>query len=203
MFLRLLPTGKWLVLTTVLVFPLILGVADNSIAGNVHKGRNKGPVVIKRLPAGYKPLSLGRQQFYLHKGIFYRRGTGGYISVSAPIGAFISVLPVGYSTVVVRGTTYYVSSGIYYRPSSTGYVIVEPPGPDVVITQEQVVVNTRLLNVRLGPGIEHSVVTRVRQGDVLTVEGSSSKWFYIRTSNGKSGWVMRKFTQSLLQHPQG
>lgn len=67
-----------------------------------------------------------------------------------------------------------------------------PPPPQEVI--EWVTVTVKELNVRSGPGAEHPVTGRVRQGDVLELVGRTPGWFAVKTPDGLYGWVMDKYT---------
>jgi N-acetylmuramoyl-L-alanine amidase len=53
------------------------------------------------------------------------------------------------------------------------------------------VVSTGMLNVRTGPGMAFPVVTKVAQGQTVTLLGrnANSSWLLVRTSGGQQGWV--------------
>jgi hypothetical protein len=77
-------------------------------------------------------------------------------------------------------------------PSTMGSPPSSPPsasGPEqkVTVTAEQ-------LEVRSGPGLNHSLVAQVPKGIVLVIRGSAPEWWYVQLPNGSFGWVMRKFT---------
>ena len=62
-------------------------------------------------------------------------------------------------------------------------------------TSPHLVVNTSFLNVRSGPGANHSIITTVRGGTVLpvTMVGSKSVWYQVNSPAG-SGWVNSNYT---------
>jgi uncharacterized protein DUF6515 len=62
--------------------------------------------------------------YWVHGGVYYKIGDGGYVVVSAPV---VRVLPRHHRVVVVRGSVYYVVDGVYYRSAPGGYAIVETP----------------------------------------------------------------------------
>jgi uncharacterized protein YgiM (DUF1202 family) len=59
----------------------------------------------------------------------------------------------------------------------------------------RVLVTAAELNVRSGPGVDRAIIDRVRKGDVLAVIDSIPDWFYIRSADGRYGWVMDRYTR--------
>lgn len=53
------------------------------------------------------------------------------------------------------------------------------------------VVKSRVANVRSGPGMQHRVVGKAVQGEVLRTEQTRAKWVKVRRSSGQSGWISR------------
>jgi hypothetical protein len=72
---------------------------------------------------------IGGLSYYYLEGVFYRPWGGAYVSVAAPIGAYLSFLPPDCSVVWVDGARYYYGNGAYYvwDAPGTGYVVVPPP----------------------------------------------------------------------------
>lgn len=188
--------------------------ANDAFAFRYPPPRDRGRV-ITRLPKGYGSVRVGRDEYYHHGGVYYRRGPGGFVVVGAPIGAVILGLPVGFSTVIVAGAPYYYYGGVYYRQVPTGYMVVEPP-PQVVIapapplaapaapqTGDRVTVSTQSLNVRSGPGLNFSVVQVVNQGETLEVFGNAPGWLYVKFSSGIFGWVQETYTSPVSVPPSG
>lgn len=165
---------------------------------------------VHRLPHGYRDVWVGRSHYYHHGGWFYRRGPSGFIVVRPPLGAVVLDLPIGFGRLVIGGSTYFTYGGIYYRRAPSGYVVVDPP-PQVVVQSPPTVVQTppdvvneevsvvaERLNVRSGPGLDQEVVTQVYKGDVLTIKGNSTGWWYVETPDGQHGWVMTQYTTTPL-----
>jgi len=74
-------------------------------------------------------IVIGGLSYYYFEGAFYRPWGIGYVTVAAPIGAFVGVLPAGCSVVYVAGTRYYYGDDAYYLwdEGRAGYVVVPPP----------------------------------------------------------------------------
>src|SRR5690554_2822100 len=53
----------------------------------------------------------------------------------------------------------------------------------------EVVVNTSVLNVRSGPGPQHSLVGQAKMGDCLTALEQRGDWYKVRLTGGSTGWV--------------
>lgn len=114
-------------------------------------------------------------------------------------------LGMGVLTGIVAGSTYYAPSppqpSVVYRGSTT---VVIPPvasetgpsgfGQALSAEYGMVTVNAAELNLRSGPGLDHSVTGAVHKGEVLAVIESVPDWSYIRTPDGIYGWVMDKYT---------
>ncbi len=79
------------------------------------------------LPHGYADVVVGRDHFYTHRGVFYRRGPHGFVVVRAPRGAIIRVLPPHCARVYVNSVVYYRFGDVYYQAVPQGYVVVDPP----------------------------------------------------------------------------
>jgi uncharacterized protein YgiM (DUF1202 family) len=188
---------------------LTLTFTENAIAfrrrATVPVAPRHGAVIVD-LPAGHRTVYVGRTRYFYRSGVFYRPGHSGYMVVRAPIGAVIAAPPAGCRTVVFGGTTYYDYNGDYYQNTPAGYVVVAaPPGvpPAPATTGGQVSVTAHRLNVRSGPGMGHPVIEQVRQGIVLTVQGTAPGWLYVRTPSGKLGWVSGQYTVPFVSVPSG
>jgi uncharacterized protein YgiM (DUF1202 family) len=104
---------------------------------------------------------------------------------------------------------------VYYRRVPAGYQVVQLPTRTTTVVQPpvvpvnpavsgaQVVVATKILNVRSGPGINHGVLTRTYMGNVLIVQGSSDDWYYVRLPDNTYGWVMKSFVTMTGNGAQG
>lgn len=161
------------------------------------------------MPGSYDVVRSGPDEFYFHEGVFYARDPQGFKVVSPPRGIVIGRLPVGFETLIVAGVTYFLYAGVYYNQAAAGYVVVDAPSAQTVVVQEAaatgklLTVDVELLNVRSGPGVNHSVVSRVHLGDKLTVEGTADEWYYVQLSDGSYGWVMSKYTKPVMPEAKG
>lgn len=99
------------------------------------------------LPHGYAEVRVGHDNYYYHRGTYYRHGPHGYHVVRAPLGARIRELPPRCSRIYIGGLWYWRYGDVYYRPYNDGYVVVEtpvvvnntPPPPAPAPVQEQTV----------------------------------------------------------------
>jgi hypothetical protein len=82
---------------------------------------------LSSLPKKHHQISHRGKSYYYTGGSFYRPRNGGYLSISAPIGAIVPGLSSGYVTFGVGPNRYYYLSGIYYRHAPGGYVVVQKP----------------------------------------------------------------------------
>jgi len=91
-----------------------------------------------------KAIVVGGLEYYYDHGYFYKRVSGGYIIVDAPVGASVEVIPSGYKVVVINGKTHYYHNDIYFVKRGKKYVVVSDPVYQVVeLPQEvQVITNT-------------------------------------------------------------
>ncbi len=60
------------------------------------------------------------------------------------------------------------------------------------------VVEASLLNVRTGPGTNHSILTQIPRGTVVTVVDESNNWARVILPDGKAGWVSSQYTKTFL-----
>ena len=86
-------------------------------------------VEVTRLPRERTRVVVGDREFFYARGVFYRTGSKGFVTVAAPLGARIRVLPIGYLTVRIGAVPYYYYYGTYYRfdPAAKVYTVVNPP----------------------------------------------------------------------------
>jgi hypothetical protein len=171
--------------------------------------------VVVRLPPRHRNLMVNRTKYFFDSGIFYRNGPGGYVIVRAPMGAILASVPVGSVTFALGGTAYWYYGGTYYRRVPSGYIVVDAP-PNAVIAQEsddrdniepavgeRVSITARSLNVRSGPGGNHTVIAHLQYGTILVVRGYAPGWLYVELPHGRSGWIMKKFTSFPEPSPRG
>ncbi|MFQ5329059.1 MAG: DUF6515 family protein [Thermodesulfobacteriota bacterium] len=168
-------------------------------SGRIYRpryGQHDRRMVFNRHDRHRRVRVRGIDHYYQH-GYFYRRGPYGYFLVNAPIGAVVWSLGFGFDTIWVGGSSYYYYGGAYYQRVPAGYVVVAPP-VNTVISQESsggpvgsVVIEASTLNVRARPGRNHRVIDQLYEGDIVTVYGTTSEWFYIELPNGYFGWILR------------
>jgi hypothetical protein len=166
--------------------------------------------VYRTIPRDHHRVHVGPNNYFYHGGIYYRRGNNGYIVVRPPRGAVIAHLPVGFETLVVAGIPYFLFAGVYYQKHDSGYVVVdEPPGaavsPEVMPEPggQTLAVDVEILNVRSGPGMNHTVIQQVHLGDRLVIQDTSPGWCYVQLPDGSFGWVMRRYTRLLAPEAKG
>ncbi|MBN1493649.1 MAG: hypothetical protein JW938_05820 [Candidatus Omnitrophica bacterium] len=85
------------------------------------------PRRVMSVPRPYKIVIVSGLKYYYHRGIFFRPGSSGFVSVRAPLGAVVSDLPPSCLTVCVNGSTYYTYDNVYYSKKSRGFMVVSQP----------------------------------------------------------------------------
>ncbi len=60
-----------------------------------------------------------------------------------------------------------------------------------------VVVKTRIVNMRSGPGKKYRVIGQAKYGVVFRVMKRSPQWIQVKHESGKSGWVSRSLLWGL------
>ena len=65
----------------------------------------------------------------------------------------------------------------------------------IVIAKDSGIVTVSELNVRTGPSTNHSVISQVRKGAILSIiaKDNSTGWLKIQFKNGSTGWVSGKY----------
>lgn len=89
--------------------------------------RDRKAVIVRELPRGYRTVVVNKARYYVHDHRYYTRGSGGYVLVSPPIGAFFATLPLGSARITIAGSPYFFAGDVYYRPVPRGYVVTAPP----------------------------------------------------------------------------
>ena len=84
--------------------------------------------VMPTLPDGSVALSLGRERFFFHSGVWLHPVGAQYLVVLPPVGVWLPLLPGDAAALMLAGSIYYYANGVYYAPApSQGYVVVAPP----------------------------------------------------------------------------
>jgi len=206
----------WFGLTTILPAAALAGPGQKAVhGGGPDHGGKSGPV-FRHVPPGGQMLRHRGSEYFFHRGRCYRHGPKGYFWVRPPLGIISYSLPAAALTVLIGGLTYYVYDNVYYRRVPAGYQVVQVPTQTTTVVQPppeapvnpavseiQVVVTAKILNVRSGPGINHAVLTRIYMGNVLIVQGSAVDWYYVRLPDNTYGWVMKSFVTMTGNGAQG
>lgn len=81
------------------------------------------------LPPAHTRIVIGADIFFYWDGIFFSTRNGGYVVVSAPIGARVRYLPRGYVSFYIGPTRYFYVNTTYYvwDLPTREYVVVEKP----------------------------------------------------------------------------
>ena len=179
-----------LILGSLLVCALLAAPRDGQAREHREKGRTMRPVPqALRHPPPYR----GRGDAWVERNRHVsfpapprRHWTPGFaVSIFTPPVRFGTVL-VGGAGRVCRDEVYYVSP-----PPRPEPVRVYPPAP---LTGGCVSVAVDLLNVRSGPGMDHSVTRRISRGNTLVIHGTAPGWLYVSLPDGAFGWVMSTYT---------
>lgn len=75
------------------------------------------------------------------------------------------------------------------------------PPQSTAYAHPQTVINTDVLNVRGGPGLNYSVISKVTRGETFSVIQEQEDWIEIRLSDNESGWVAREYTELNQEEP--
>ena len=129
MFRKLFPPS---ILVILIAIAMLIQHGETSAQG--RGGQRRVTVVrhrteVTRLPRERAKVVVGGREFFYARGVFYRTGPKGFVTVAAPLGARIRVLPVGYVTVRIGAVPYYYYYGTYYQfdPAAKVYTVVGPP----------------------------------------------------------------------------
>nr|WP_321400512.1 DUF6515 family protein [uncultured Desulfobacter sp.] len=201
------------VLTTILPAPVLAGPGQKPGHWDGYDSKH-GPA-FTHVPSGGQKVRHGGDDYFFHRGRFYRHEPKGYFWVRPPIGIIAYSLPAAAITVLIGGLTYYMYDDVYYRRVPAGYQVVQVPTQTTIIhtppaapvnpgnSGAQVVVTAKILNVRSGPGMNHGVLTQTYMGNVLIVQGSSADWYYVRLPDNTYGWVMKSLVTMTGYGAQG
>jgi N-acetylmuramoyl-L-alanine amidase len=93
----------------------------------------------------------------------------------------------------------YVKLPIYFLLGMTLFFLIFQPQTNA--QSEFVSVQANILNVRSGPGMSHGIVDKVKKGTILSVVEKADRWYQVRLTNGKTGWVATQYVDSLPDVP--
>ena len=152
--------------------------------------------VMSSIGIGALALSLGQSTVYAQeKGIVtatalnVRSGPGLNHNVKGCLykGNAVSILETNngwYKIQLSNGTTGWVSSTYILQTNTYGKT-------------------TANLNVRSGAGINHSIKTVLKKGEVVSITKSSNSWYEIKTSSNITGWVSSKYITIINESSSG
>ncbi|WP_136808236.1 DUF6515 family protein [Desulfosediminicola flagellatus] len=151
---------------------------------------------MRQLPLGHHIVHVGSLVFYFLDGVFFRRAPHGFVVAPAPIGAVVLTIPPESLRVTADKTVFFTYDGVYYQKVPEGYMVVERPSKPhapLIAKGTQIRVAVDILNVRSGPGLEHSVVRHVKHGEILTIEASQIDWAFVKLPDSSFGWIKLKY----------
>jgi uncharacterized protein YgiM (DUF1202 family) len=76
---------------------------------------------------------------------------------------------------------------VVYHPETSSLSPSSVPSDKGLVT-----VTWTFANIRSGVGNDYPVVKYVKQGDKLTVIGTSGDWLNVRFENGQEGWISNR-----------
>jgi hypothetical protein len=79
------------------------------------------------LPPDRQVVDVGGASYHFHQGIFFREEAGGYVAVTAPLGARVGSLPSGLVRISHDSTFYHYYFGTFFSGSDGAYTVVHPP----------------------------------------------------------------------------
>lgn len=84
---------------------------------------------IDRLPFRRPPIHFRNNDYFFHRGTWYRPAGSRFVITVPPMGIVVPILPPFYATVWARGIPYYYANNVYYtwQPTLNGYIVTEPP----------------------------------------------------------------------------
>jgi len=91
---------------------------------------------VRVLPQSYVRIVVSGFPYFYYGGVFYRSFDGGYVVVSAPLGAVVHTLPVGFIAFSLGVSTFYYVNNTYYvwdEPREAYLVVEKPDGADKAI----------------------------------------------------------------------
>lgn len=107
---------------------LALTLVPTTVLADRRDGDYRGHEV-RHLPPHHRQIRVSGHPYYYAGGLFYQPHAQGYVVVSAPIGARVSMLPPGYVSFGIGTSRYFYVSTTYYLWSdrTREYVVVEKP----------------------------------------------------------------------------
>lgn len=173
------------ILLTLLLFSI--SSITTSIAGPRHHSSS--------YRNNYHPRSYSH---YRHRYPIYRSHYYNSNNFWAPLGVGLLTGAIVGSILVQpprQRTIVYNTPPVYVRAEPVivqQQYIRQPSGQELIL--KRVRTTAKLLNVRIGPGLDNDVMGQVEEGTTLDVVGAVADWLYIKTASGQYGWVMSMYT---------
>lgn len=172
--------------SVILVISLLLfSTVTVSFAGSKH-GYRSYKTHYRTWPSHYRHPA-GHHSF--HASHFFPYFGVGMLT-GALIGSVISTPP-------RPKTVYYTSPAqIIVQPDPVmvpQYTPLPPPAPPELVLQ-QVKIIGKIVNIRSGPGLENTVIDQALHNETVDVIGVAPEWLYVKTGEGRYGWLMKQYT---------
>lgn len=138
------------------------------------------------------PVRHSPHMHYHGPNVWGTLGVG--LLTGAVIGSLLTPAPAPAPPLVIQRTPAPVVVETY--PVFQAYAVPSPvPSQMEEYILRTVVTTAPLLNMRSGPGVDSNIIGRLSQGTALGVIGAAPKWLYVKTQDGKYGWVMSNYTR--------
>lgn len=193
-----------------IIILLVTTVAAANADTDNRKGKGKRKTVVVNLPAKHKVIHHRGATYHYNGGVFYHRGPKNYTMIRPPLGLVINALPLGHITLRIGSANYYHYDDVYYRKAQQGYVVVEKPVREGVISSDyeatigaRISVDVDHLNFRSNPTRKSSVLRVLKRGTRMKVLEEGRNWYFVELKNGRTGWVMKRYTRTGKTQAQG
>ncbi|WP_341501875.1 DUF6515 family protein [Gallaecimonas sp. GXIMD4217] len=114
------------------LLPLSLALSGGAWGHDHHDNHRKAQVV-KVLPKKGVKISFRGSPYFFANGVFYRKGSGGYMVVTAPVGIRVTTLPAHARRLSHYPYPVYVVGSTYYRWHADAriYEVIAPPDAEL------------------------------------------------------------------------
>lgn len=80
----------------------------------------------------------------------------------------------------------------------TGWIFgqyVTPTTTNILAPRQKVTITALVLNVRSGPGVKNSIISKVQRNNIFEKIGENYGWIKVILQNGQTGWVFGQFVK--------
>jgi len=185
----------------VLVF-LTFTPAVHSFAGSRYYSHSYS----NHYPSGYYsrhyPRSYYNSHYYPRRHSYHSDRYLTYLGVGlltgVVVGSILSQPPAPRTVVYPAQVVYSAPPPVIVHSQSPVFVSQQPTYPsDYESILRQVRPSVQILNIRSGPGFEEEVIGQAILGEILGVIGAAPGWLYVKTEEGRYGWVKTEYTQEM------